>query len=149
MRFVGQGYEIPVPVDDIVLKPGGETHLLAAFENVYVGLYGQTIPGQDVEIISWTLSLTVPNKVIARSAETISNGAEPSPIASQSMFDPGLSKSLQVPIYDRAALQPGDRIAGPALIAEDQTTTVVTGAYDLSVNSLGYLVLNRRAKDPI
>jgi len=149
MRFVGQGYEIPVPVDDIVLKPGGETHLLAAFEAVYVGLYGQTIPGQDVEIISWTLSLTVPNKVTARSVETISNGAKPSPIASQSMFDPGLSKSSQVPIYDRATLQPGDRIAGPALIAEDQTTTVVTEAYDLSVNSLGYLVLNRREKDPI
>ena len=149
MRFVGQGYEIPVPVEDIVLKLDGGAHLLAAFEKVYVELYGQTIPGQDVEIISWTLSLTVPNKVIVRSAETIYNGAEPSPIASQSMFDPGLSKSLQVPIYDRAALQPGDCIAGPALIAEDQTTTVVTGAYDLNVNSLGYLVLNRRVQDPI
>ena len=49
-----------------------------------------------------------------------------------------------MPVYRRDDLQPGVRISGPALIVEDQTTTVVTTAFDAAVNPLGYLLLTRR-----
>jgi N-methylhydantoinase A len=50
------------------------------------------------------------------------------------------------PVYERQALAAGARIKGPALIAEDQTTTVVTADFDASVNGLGCLVLDQRKK---
>ena len=49
-----------------------------------------------------------------------------------------------MPVYRREALRPGAVIAGPAIVAEEQTTTVVTAAFDAHVNALGYLVLDRR-----
>jgi len=46
-------------------------------------------------------------------------------------------------VFHRASLAPGDRIYGPALIVEDETTTVVAPSFDATVNALGYLVLER------
>jgi len=43
----------------------------------------------------------------------------------------------------RECLQPGDVIAGPALIAEDQTTTVITSHYLAMVDQHEYIVLTR------
>jgi N-methylhydantoinase A/oxoprolinase/acetone carboxylase beta subunit len=43
-------------------------------------------------------------------------------------------------------LRPGARFRGPALVVEDQTTIVVGAEFDARVNSLGYLVLDRRGK---
>ncbi len=39
---------------------------------------------------------------------------------------------------------PAASIPGPALIVEDQTTTVVSSTFEAGVNSLGYIVLTRR-----
>jgi N-methylhydantoinase A len=46
-------------------------------------------------------------------------------------------------IYDRAALSPGVQIAGPAIIAEDETSTLVSQGWRATVNGLGYIELTR------
>jgi N-methylhydantoinase A len=38
---------------------------------------------------------------------------------------------------------PGDVIAGPALIIEDETTTFVAPNWDARIDGLGYIVLTR------
>ncbi|MBT5667516.1 MAG: hypothetical protein HOJ06_19415, partial [Rhodospirillaceae bacterium] len=43
-----------------------------------------------------------------------------------------------------AALTPGMRISGPALITEDETSTFVAASFDASINAAGYIVLDRR-----
>ena len=53
------------------------------------------------------------------------------------------TETVDYAIYLRADLSPGMRLTGPALIVEDQTTTVVTSPFDLSVNGIGYLILTR------
>jgi len=47
------------------------------------------------------------------------------------------------PVYLRDALVPGDRVAGPAIIAEDNATTVVEPGWRAESTSLGNLVLER------
>jgi N-methylhydantoinase A len=49
-----------------------------------------------------------------------------------------------VPVYWRPDLAPGVRISGPAVIAEDETTTFVTAAFDAAINTRGCIVLERR-----
>jgi len=49
-------------------------------------------------------------------------------------------------IYRRADLRPGHRLAGPALVVEAQTTTVVGPQFELGVDARGYLVLERTAR---
>jgi N-methylhydantoinase A len=45
-------------------------------------------------------------------------------------------------------LKPGARIGGPALVVEDETTTVVAPTFSAIVNAIGYLVLERTQSDP-
>ena len=46
-------------------------------------------------------------------------------------------------VYDRAALAPGVHIAGPAIIAEDETSTLVSQGWSATVNGLGYIELTQ------
>ena len=64
------------------------------------------------------------------------------------MFEATSAVWRNTPVYERQALAAGAGIKGPALIAEDQTTTVVTADFDACVNSLGCLVLDQRKKGP-
>ena len=54
------------------------------------------------------------------------------------------SASMEVPVYWRPDLAPGARLTGPAVIAEDETTTFVTAAFDAAINAQGCIVLDRR-----
>jgi 5-oxoprolinase (ATP-hydrolysing) len=47
------------------------------------------------------------------------------------------------PIYDRAALASGTQIAGPAIVAETNATTVVEAGWRAAVHSTGALILTR------
>ena len=56
MRYVGQGYEVAVDLGALDYTDAGA--MREQFESVYQQLYGRTIPGMDVEILSWTLALS-------------------------------------------------------------------------------------------
>jgi N-methylhydantoinase A len=60
------------------------------------------------------------------------------------VLDPGLGEFLDVPIYWRADLAPGAQIKGPAVIAEDETSTVVSPLFDARIDAFGYIELIRR-----
>jgi N-methylhydantoinase A len=54
---------------------------------------------------------------------------------------------MEVPVYWRPHLALGARLSGPAVIAEDETTTFVTATFDGVVNAQGCIVLERRGYD--
>jgi N-methylhydantoinase A len=60
MRYVGQGHEISVPLPAGTLTAADADRIRAAFEAEYTALYGRTIPGQEPEILSWTLTVSAP-----------------------------------------------------------------------------------------
>jgi N-methylhydantoinase A len=59
------------------------------------------------------------------------------------MFDPRTSKRVEVPVLHRAQMRPGDSVAGPALITEAQTTTVVSSSFNATIDARGYIVMSR------
>ncbi len=129
MRYVGQGYEIAVDVD--ARTAAG---LRDAFDAAYEQLYGRLIPGLDVEILSWTLTL--------RAARSGSGTNRISPIAASK---PSVSP-VRPPRASRVArddLSPGDELVGPVTIVEDQTTTVVPGGVAARVDDYGNVILRR------
>ncbi|MET4700601.1 N-methylhydantoinase A [Constrictibacter sp. MBR-5] len=143
MRYVGQGHEITVDLPLRLLKAGDADEIRHAFDAAYTALYGRTIPNMDVEILSWTLTLGTAVDAPALATDTPPLPA-PEPSGRRRLFDAATSDFVDVPVYRREALRPGAVIAGPAIVAEEQTTTVVTAAFDAHVNALGYLVLDRR-----
>ncbi len=54
----------------------------------------------------------------------------------------------ETPVYRREALRPGDLVAGPAIIAETNATTVVEPEWQAQVTPLDHLVLTRRVPRP-
>lgn len=142
MRYVGQGHEIPVALPAGKLKASTIAALVRAFDTAYRALYGRVIPNMAVEIMSW--SVTVSTRVQrARKASAVPRKAAKA-AATRRLFEPKLARWRNVPVYERADMPPGARVQGPALIVEDQTTVVVTSDFDASVDSLGYIVLEKR-----
>ncbi len=124
MRYVGQGYEIAVPAPE---QPERKT-LRTAFDRAYEALYGRLISGLDVEVLSWTLTLTAPSPAPA-------SGRPPA------RRRRGIVDKRRVL---RHRLAPGDRVHGPANIVEDQTVVVVGAGQQAEMDEYGNLLVTAR-----
>ena len=143
MRYRGQGHEIAVqlPVRDFTAADKGAIKDL--FEEAYRRLYSRPIPGVEIEILSWVIAVAAPAEgELAVAVETKSSA--PQPKSRRPVFDPASGEFLDVPIYWRPDLAPGARITGPAVIAEDDTSTVVSPVFDAQIDKFGYIELVRR-----
>ena len=158
MRYVGQGHEIVValPVRELGADDGAT--LAAAFDAEYARLYGRTIPDQEREVLSWTLTVTAARPSLrttvgtasaaaaadsvpdAPSGTTVPGSAEP---RIRKLFDPILADYVEAAVRQREELDAESSVTGSAVIVEDQTTTVVPNGFTASVNRFGYLVLER------
>ncbi len=68
------------------------------------------------------------------------------PVESVRMFSGGAAHAT--PVYVRDAMQPGDKLLGPAIIAEQNATTIVEPGWQLEVTALNHLVLTRAVPRP-
>ena len=160
MRYVGQGHEIVVPLPVRPLAGGDRETLAAAFDAEYARLYGRTIPGQEREILSWTLTVTARKPSLPPASRPrppseaggVDTGTGTGRMGDDSatarpptrrLFDPILADYAAAEVHRRDQLVPEDALAGPAVIVEDQTTTVVPEGFRATVDPLGYLVLDR------
>jgi len=143
MRYRGQGHEIAVvlPVRDFVVAD--RSSLAELFEAAYRRLYSRSIPGVEIEILSWVVALRAPaeGRLATAAAE---QGAEPKALARRPVFDPDRGEFIDVPIYWRADLARGARIVGPAVIAEDETSTVLSPDFDARIDRFGYIEMTLR-----
>jgi len=143
MRYCGQGYEIAVELP-ATEDPLQASDLRQRFDVAYRELYGRTIPELDVEILSWTLTLSAPAPLTAV-ADTWRQDIPAIPIASRQLFDVVIGEWVDADCYARDAMRPGDYLEGPALVIEEQTTTFVATGFTGSVSDQGHLVLERHA----
>jgi N-methylhydantoinase A len=145
MRYRGQGHEIAVPLAVKAYRPEDATGLLAAFETAYRRLYSRVIPGVEVEILSWVLLLSGPVPAVGGTAPALPPPSSPEPARRRGVFDADAADFVEVPIYERAGLAPGAVIPGPAVIVEDETSTVISRHFDARIDAFGYIELTRRA----
>jgi N-methylhydantoinase A len=146
MRYVGQGHEIPVPLPARPLGEEDVSAIRAAYDAEYTRFYDRPVPGSDVEIMSYAVVVATvprdePGAPVAGDDALFAPDAAPS--RSQLVRDTTTGEVSPWSIYDRAALSPGVQIAGPAIIAEDETSTLVSQGWRATVNGLGYIELTR------
>lgn len=146
MRYVGQGYEVAVPVIPPSLAEDEEfvPLLKASFETVYRAYYGRVIPGMAIEVLSWSLRLSArPNAPAPVKATALTRDVAPK--STRDVFDAGSGRRLCYGVFARESLEQGDRVEGPALIVEAQTTCVVTARFDAIVDNARNIVMTRKA----
>jgi N-methylhydantoinase A len=142
MRYRGQGHEVMVPLAARSYADGDAATLAEAFESAYRALYSRIIPGVDIEVVSWVLSLSAPVEAMTEAASPVTPYIA-DPVGWRALFDPA-GEMIQASLHRRANLRPGARIFGPAIITEEETSTVVSHSFEAVVNAFGYIELRRR-----
>lgn len=141
MRYAGQGWEIPVPVPE---TPAIDEDLLGeAFAASYARLFGRTIDGARIEIVSWSVqvsSIPVEMPAVPRREPR----ADPVPGTVRRFYDAALRREVEAREVSRAALTPGATVEGPAVITESETSTIVTSAFRAVAQDDGSLLLVRK-----
>ena len=130
VRYVGQGYEVPVEVD---LSDFTADTMQAAFDRAYSEHYGRLLLNAEVEVMSWTLTVSAEreqNSIPSTRVEQEEYKGKAGRV--QVLEESGWTTAQQV---HRSWLSPGDRLIGPALIVEEQTTTVVPTGFEVKVGS--------------
>ncbi len=140
MRYVGQGHEIPVRLPDGALAPGDAPSVRAAFDAEYARFYDRPVPGSDVEVMSYAVAVATETDVPAEPPPAIRPAGPP---RTQAVRDPVSGQSAAWPVHDRAALPAGSTVRGPAVIAEDETSTLVGALWTATVDAHGMIVLER------
>jgi N-methylhydantoinase A len=147
MRYVGQGWEIPVdlPPEDAG-NPTAE-RCLALFEAAYRTLFGRIVDGVEAEVTSWAVNAGTPAPV---SAPLPPPGPirDVAPEAHRHAFEPALGRLAQAAAAPRDHLAPGHRLAGPALITEAETTIVVPVGFTATMRADGSIEVARREATP-
>ena len=144
MRYVGQGHEIPVPLPVAVLGEEDGAAIRARYDQEYARFFDRPVPGSDVEIMSYAVVVTtVTDAVVALPAAEGLFAAEAMPVRTQAVRDTVTGAVSDWAVYDRMALVPGIRLMGPAIIAEDETSTLVSPGWSAVVNGLGYIEIAR------
>ena len=144
MRYVGQGHEIPVVLPNRDLNTEDIEVMRSAYERTYEEMFNRSIPAADIEIMAWSVTCSTPSvRPVAIEAVDFSNRTPEAETIT--IFDGRAEAFVKVPSYRREALIPGDRLQGPAIIVENETTTFVTASFDVHIDAAGSIVMDRKA----
>ena len=143
MRYLGQGHEVAVSLPPRQWQADDGAFIRQAFESAYEKTFGRIIPNLDLELVSWAVEISAASAAVA-TAGAVGEAPAPTPYAERQLLDARTGEEVVAPAYRREALVPGSRITGPAIIVEDDTSTVVSPSFDASINALGYIVLERK-----
>ena len=144
MRYVGQGHEIPVPLPARSLTPEDVTEIRNRYDDEYTRYYDRPVPGSDVEIMSYAVLVSTIGEQTATAPAA--NGLcerQIRPSGARRVLDTTTAEASEWALYERAALGKGACVRGPAIIAEDETSTLVGAGWVAMINGFGYIELTR------
>jgi N-methylhydantoinase A len=129
MRYTGQGWEIPIELsEDQAMTPDAAT-FEARFIEDYTKLFGRPVAGMDIEITVWSVNATTPPEVVARVSET-SGENEASADGTRKVFDAAGGTYVEADLVLRDQMKAGQRVRGPAVVTEAETTIIVPASRD-------------------
>jgi N-methylhydantoinase A len=143
MRYVGQGWEIPVSLDIKTYGSSGGAELTKRFTAAYVAQFGRAIDGLDIEVVSWSLRASSPvskPKKLGRAPRKSMAEAT----GRRKILEPLRGAFVNAVVIKRKAMKFGATVPGPAVIVEDETTTIVSASYEATMCTDGCLLLQRK-----
>ena len=138
LRYVGQSYELNVP---IALTADGcaPARILRAFHRAHRHRYGHAEPSRPVEVVAVRVRAEVAGAPVR--LERVSKGAGDAKGARLERREVWFGRPRATWVYDRPALRSGDRLRGPALVIQLDATTAIPPGWQGTVDDVGNLVL--------
>lgn len=140
MRYAGQAYELRVKLDE---NARGAASICEAFHLEHERIYGFRDTETEVELGTVRLAVVGVTENITQ-PEIAAGTGTPSAKGERPLFRAG--KWVSAGVYDRSAFGAGDKISGPAIIEQDDTTTVLLPGWSARADALGNLHLERHAQ---
>ncbi len=149
LRYVGQGYELRVPLDGLGGADGLDAAALDAarerFDERHAQLHGHAAREKAVEVVSYRLRVrvAVPRYQPVAAADATPHDAPAAALKGerQVYFD-GETATI-TPVYDRAALNAGARFQGPAIVEQFDATTVIPDGWSVRIDADLNLIVER------
>lgn len=138
MRYAGQSFEIETPLEAAWIAEADLARIAGAFHAEHARLYGHAIAEAPIQIVNLRLvaSGATPRPVIHRPPPATAPA-----VATETVTGWFAGRACPVPLFARADLYPGHRVQGPAIVIQDDTTTVIPPESDMAVDDFGNLVI--------
>jgi len=150
MRYKGQSHEILVPLPDAIPTASDgsawKQDVSAAYGAAYEAQYGPPIDGVPLEFVAWTVRAACDAGGNAGGAADLTADEAASP-SQRTLRDPATGDALTATVVDREALPHGQALAGPAVVVEAQTSTIVPPGFVVAADAYGSLILTRTRED--
>ncbi|SFR99200.1 N-methylhydantoinase A [Agrococcus baldri] len=136
-RYHGQGYELTIPIEEADVT--GLADVAERFHAAHGELYGHASRGEAIELVTVRMAVTGAYARPSRSAAD-SGDAVDSRIGRREVRIPA-EGMREIDVIDRALLRAGDRVDGPAIIAQMDSTTFLLGRQHAIVADGGDLIV--------
>ena len=136
--YAGQAYHLEVPFEPAASAP------LAALKNAFYAAHDRTYgyaPKAPIRLVNLRTVHSVARSERQHDAWAPSGG--PARVRQAHILLPDRRGVAEAGVYDRAALRVGDNFAGPAIIEQEDTTTLLAPGWQCRVDALGNLLLER------
>ena len=138
MRYMGQNYEEEIPIPGGPITTDSARDVLESFHQHYEQIYGYRIADEIIEMVQF--NVTVIGKTDNPRFPEIQSRPDGEPVGTRSILFDG-QYVADCPIYDREDLAPNQKIEGPAIIEELDSTTFLRPADSLTVTRDGTAVV--------
>ena len=142
MRYVGQSFELTIPLADGAFDEAQSGALRERFHAEHDRVYGFSAPAEPVELVS--LRLTTVGRIEKPPLRTLVRAErDPAPKEHRQVFFAESGGFVECPIHDRYALGAGASFAGPAVVEELDSTVVVHPGFGVEIDDVGNLVIRK------
>ncbi|HTS41158.1 MAG TPA: hydantoinase/oxoprolinase family protein [Xanthobacteraceae bacterium] len=139
LRYVGQEFTLSVPVEYRQLKNADRKAIRTAFDQLYEQRYAHHSPEEPVEMVN--IRLAAVGKRPKLEFPSLGRTSATRPSGERAVYFSSANKPLMAKVYRRENLTAGAKIAGPALIEEHGTTTVLFERDNCQVAPSGELIV--------
>ncbi len=146
MRYIGQGYELKIGIPNRELKSGDVETINASFYKEHERAYGYAAESEPTEVV--VLRLTAIGKIKRpklRQLEKGNKNAAGEAIKNERpVFFAEVGKTVPCKVYDRYQLKWGNRIWGPAILEEVDSTVVIHPNYRAEIDVYGNVLIQEK-----
>jgi N-methylhydantoinase A len=143
MRYVGQEHTVAVLLPSHIDDEAARTVIKGLFDAAHEQRYNHSAPDESAEIVSVRVSAIgqLGQPRLPRLAEGMPTPPDAARKGARTVTFPGRGRASAT-VWDRSALRESNTINGPAVIEEEQSTTLVPPGYKMTVHGLGHLLIS-------
>ena len=150
MRYVGQSFELVLPLPSTRLKPADMQNVSQKFHREHDRAFGYSAPEEPVELVN--LRLTAIGRIAKpqlRQPRRDGAGGEATQKGARRVYFAEAGGFVQCSIYDRLNLPDKAGIDGPAIIEDSNATTVLHPGYTATTDRWGNIIIRKKCQEEV